>query len=174
MPTISSEDLLPRLERPDDVLLLDVREPDEFGQWRIPGSVNLPLGELASRIAEIPHDREVVTVCAAGVRAARAAEALVSEGIEAVVLAGGMGAWAAVYDHAQSDVGGATVVQVRRRGKGCLSYVIGQVRPLPSSIPPWTSRDTSTSPTNTAGGSPTSSTPTCTPTTSAVPARWPR
>ena len=123
--TISTEELLPRLEPPDAVLLLDVREPDEFAEWRIPGAVNIPLGELTDRVGDIPHDREVVTVCAAGTRAARAVERLAEAGIEAVVLAGGMGAWAAAYDCASIEVGGATVVQVRRRGKGCLSYVIG-------------------------------------------------
>jgi glyoxylase-like metal-dependent hydrolase (beta-lactamase superfamily II) len=41
------------------------------------------------------------------------------------VLEGGMGAWASTYDTVSAVMGGATVVQFRRRGKGCLSYVIG-------------------------------------------------
>lgn len=125
MEMISTGELLPRLEPPDAVLLLDVREPDEFAEWRIPGAVNIPLRELVNRVGEIPRDRDVVTVCTAGVRAARAVETLADAGIDAAVLAGGMGAWAVAYDSASIEVGGATVVQVRRRGKGCLSYVVG-------------------------------------------------
>ena len=125
MPTISTESLIELLEQPEAVLLLDVREPDEFAAWRIPGSVNVPLGELGATIGEIPRGRRIVTVCAAGVRAERAAEALGRRGIDAGVLEGGMGAWADTYDTAAVELEGATVVQVRRRGKGCLSYLVG-------------------------------------------------
>jgi glyoxylase-like metal-dependent hydrolase (beta-lactamase superfamily II) len=125
MHSITADRLLPLLDEPGSLYLLDVREPDEFAAWRIPGSVNVPLGTLGDHIAEVPRDREVVTVCAAGTRATRAAELLSGSGIDAGVLAGGMDGWAETYDSASIDLGGATVVQVRRRGKGCLSYIIG-------------------------------------------------
>lgn len=105
--------------------LLDVREPEEFGAWALAGARNLPMSRLASEMGQIERDREVVVVCASGSRSGRATQSLRAAGIPAVNLVGGMIAWAAVYDTAVLDLGAARVVQLRRRGKGCLSYVVG-------------------------------------------------
>ena len=104
--------------------LIDVREPDEFAAWAIPGAVNIPLGELTGRVAEVGTGT-VVTVCAAGTRAQQAAELLADEGRDVAVLSGGMASWGRAYDEVAARFGPATVVQVRRRGKGCLAYVVG-------------------------------------------------
>lgn len=125
MRSITAGELLARLDDGDAVVVLDVREPDEFESWAIPGSVNMPLGGLERRLGEVPRDATVVTVCAAGTRAASASEILARAGVESSVLDGGMGGWSRVYDDAVMDAGAATIVQVRRRGKGCLSYVVG-------------------------------------------------
>lgn len=122
--TLSGDELVARLDDPE-LFLLDVREPDEVAEWQIPGAVNVPLGSLEARLDEVPEDREVVVVCAAGARATKAAELLAEHGRASRVLEGGMGAWALTYDEVEGDFEGATVVQVRRRGKGCLSYVVG-------------------------------------------------
>lgn len=121
----TAQALLDSLDRSPHPFVLDVREPDEFAEWHIDGAVNIPLATLSARTAGVPRDREVVTVCAAGVRAAQAASTLAAAGIAAAVLDGGMTAWAHAYDEAELDIAGATVVQVRRRGKGCLSYIVG-------------------------------------------------
>lgn len=118
-------DLAGVLGTADAPFLLDVREPDEVASWAIPGAINVPLGQLGARVSEIPRDRQVVTVCAAGARSSMAADALAEAGYEVANLVGGMASWAGVYDTAEIDVDGATVVQVRRRGKGCLSYIVG-------------------------------------------------
>ena len=131
MSTISmmtTDTLVALLESPGSRTLVDVRERDEFELWRIAGACNIPLGQLADRLQEIPRDRPVVAICAAGLRAAKGAEILRAAGYEVAVLDGGMGAWGHTYDHVSLEVGGATVVQVRRRGKGCLSYVVGAGR----------------------------------------------
>jgi glyoxylase-like metal-dependent hydrolase (beta-lactamase superfamily II) len=60
-----------------------------------------------------------------GTRARQGAEVLDRHGRAAEVLDGGMRAWASTYDSVEGQFGDATVVQLRRRGKGCLSYVIG-------------------------------------------------
>ena len=125
MNQISAHEVAARLGTDDEPFILDVRERDEVAEWAIPGAVNIPVGELARRSAEIPDDQQVVVVCASGGRSARATEALVRAGWDAHDLRGGMAAWGAVYDSAERQVGAATIVQVRRRGKGCLSYVIG-------------------------------------------------
>jgi len=122
---ITAHELASRLGSPDSPFVLDVRNPDEHDAWKIPTSVNIPVAELAERLDELPRDSELVVHCAAGGRSAQAAALLVDRGYDVAELAGGMGAWAEVYDTAELCVGDVTVVQVRRRAKGCLSYVIG-------------------------------------------------
>lgn len=109
----------------DRLYLIDVREPDEVADWQIPGVHNIPLGELEQALNVVPRDRFLVVVCAKGARAQQGAQILADHEIASAVLEGGMGAWAATYDSVSGDFGGAVVVQLRRRGKGCLSYVVG-------------------------------------------------
>lgn len=122
---ITAQQLAERLNTDDNPLVVDVRNPDEHRAWRIPGSVNIPLAELADRLGELPRDRELVVHCAAGARSAQAAVLLVEAGYPVAELAGGMGSWAEVYDTAEVPAGDTTIVQIRRRAKGCLSYVVG-------------------------------------------------
>jgi len=102
-----------------------VRDRDEVAEWQIPGVHNIPLGELPDNIAGLPRDRHLVVICAKGMRAQMGAELLATQGLASSVLEGGMGAWASTYDTVAGDFAGAKVVQLRRRGKGCLSYVVG-------------------------------------------------
>jgi len=122
---IAADDLVVALDADPALFLLDVREPDEFADWVIPNAINIPLGQLKARLDEVPSDAHVVVVCAKGSRAAEGATILQEHGRPSAVLEGGMGAWASTYDAVEGAFGGATVVQLRRRGKGCLSYVIG-------------------------------------------------
>jgi len=122
---ISARDVAARLGTDDEPFILDVREPDEVAEWAIPGAINIPAGELAQRADEVPRGEPVVVVCASGGRSARAPDALARAGWDAYDLVGGMAAWGTVYDTAELTAGAATIVQVRRRGKGCLSYVVG-------------------------------------------------
>jgi glyoxylase-like metal-dependent hydrolase (beta-lactamase superfamily II)/rhodanese-related sulfurtransferase len=121
---IDGSDLVAHLDDAN-LYLVDVREPDEVAEWSIPGVHNYPLDSLASRVDEIPHEKELVVVCAKGARALKGAEILAAHGLASRVLEGGMGSWSSTYDHVTGEFAGATVVQVRRRGKGCLSYVVG-------------------------------------------------
>jgi glyoxylase-like metal-dependent hydrolase (beta-lactamase superfamily II) len=122
---ITAMELASRLGSDRPPVVLDVRNPDEHAAWKIPTSINIPVAELADRLAELPQGTELVVHCAAGGRSAQAADLLVERGYDVAELAGGMGAWAEVYDTADLAVGDATVIQVRRRAKGCLSYVVG-------------------------------------------------
>lgn len=72
--------------------LLDVRTPIEFAGGHIDGAINIPVGELAQRMGEVPEG-PVVVYCRSGARSARAAGSLVQSGREAVYDLGGMGAW---------------------------------------------------------------------------------
>ena len=122
---ISAQEVAARLGTDLEPFILDVREPSEVAEWVIPGAVNIPIGQLGERASEIPRDEDVVVVCAAGGRSSRATEALAEAGWDVYDLTGGMAAWGTVYDTAEVTAGAATIVQVRRRGKGCLSYVVG-------------------------------------------------
>jgi rhodanese-related sulfurtransferase len=73
--------------------LLDVREPDEWLAGHAPQAVHIPLGQLAEHLDQVPSDTQVVAVCRGGHRSATAAKLLLSEGRDAINLAGGMKAW---------------------------------------------------------------------------------
>ncbi len=72
-------------------LLVDVREPSEFEAGTLPGAINIPLGELHTRLSELDRDRRVVLLCRSGGRSGAAAQQLTGEGFADVVnLVGGM------------------------------------------------------------------------------------
>lgn len=60
--------------------LLDVRTPEEFAAGHANGAINIPVQVLASRLSEIPKDREVVVYCHSGRRSGQAAEILTNAG----------------------------------------------------------------------------------------------
>jgi rhodanese-related sulfurtransferase len=76
--------------------VLDVRQPDEWAAVHIPGATLIPLGDLPSRLAEVPKDQRVVVVCHSGNRSAKGRDVLLGAGYPSVTsMAGGMTAWAA-------------------------------------------------------------------------------
>ena len=91
---IDPDELAGRLEG-DDVLVLDVRDEDEFTEGHIPGSIHLPYGELPDRLGEVPRDKEIAAICSGGKRSGLAASILQREGFERVVHVanGGVGTW---------------------------------------------------------------------------------
>jgi len=132
--SIEMESLREMLERGEPVTVLDVRPEDQRSEWRIPGSVYFDAyGALKAKDpnamegADLPERLPVVTVCAEGNSSAEAAEQLRDRGFEAYTLEGGMKAWSTAWNTAEASVAGtdARVIQVRRTGKGCLSYLIG-------------------------------------------------
>ncbi len=79
--------------------LLDVREPHELQISALPNAINIPLGQLAGRLAELDSADEMVVFCKAGTRSARALELLASAGFKKVKnLKGGINAWAKEVD----------------------------------------------------------------------------
>jgi NADPH-dependent 2,4-dienoyl-CoA reductase/sulfur reductase-like enzyme/rhodanese-related sulfurtransferase len=73
-----------------DGFLLDVRENVELAVEHLPEAVNIPLGQLRSRLNELPHDREIGVICRSGQRAYYATRILLQEGFDAQVISGGM------------------------------------------------------------------------------------
>jgi len=80
----------------DDSLVIDVRQADEYAAGHVPGAVHLTAGSLPDRLAGLPHDRPIVTICASGMRASIAASLIRSAGFEDVSwVASGVPAWKA-------------------------------------------------------------------------------
>jgi glyoxylase-like metal-dependent hydrolase (beta-lactamase superfamily II)/rhodanese-related sulfurtransferase len=130
---IETDTLRDWLDTQQPVTVLDIRTDEDRAQWAIPGSMHVnaydalrngqagPLADLA-----IPTDRPVVTVCNAGKVSQTAANVLASRGFDARSLTGGMKAWSLAWNIAEVPLADplVRVVQVRRTGKGCLSYIV--------------------------------------------------
>jgi rhodanese-related sulfurtransferase len=86
---------VPAAEVPADILLVDVREPDEWTAGHAPGAMHIPLGQLGARYTEIPQDGRVYLICRAGSRSNQAALALAGAGWDVVNVSDGMTGWAA-------------------------------------------------------------------------------
>lgn len=70
---------------------IDVREPEEVAAGTLPGTTNIPLGELPDRLSELDPNRRVVLLCQAGGRSTKAAKQLTAAGFTDVInLDGGM------------------------------------------------------------------------------------
>ena len=90
-------DFLQTAETPP--LLLDVREPHEYGHCHIEGSVNMPMNSFPARLAELDRDAEIVTICHQGMRSGAVADYLLGRGYTRITnLQGGIDAWAAQVD----------------------------------------------------------------------------
>src|SRR2546429_8584441 len=137
IPTISTEELRQLLERGAAVTVLDVRPAADRAEWSIPGSVHADAYDALRRgdstaVADFhpTNGDRVVTVCAAGKTSMLAAERLRARGLDAMSLEGGMRAWSLAWNTAELPCPESTawIVQLRRTGKGCLSYLIGSNR----------------------------------------------
>ena len=103
IPAVTVEELKAKLDRGDGVVVLDVREPNEYQICRIAGSTLIPLGELPSRTAELDRDRELIVHCKVGGRSAKAVALLQERGFTRVRnLTGGILAWIDRIDPSQS------------------------------------------------------------------------
>ena len=95
LPLISPQALLERQAKRDPSLfVLDVRTPEEYAAGHVPGAVNVPYDQVASHLAEIPKDKDVVLYCRSGRRTGLAAEVLEANGYTKLGhLQGDMEAW---------------------------------------------------------------------------------
>ncbi len=99
---ITAVELKQRLDRGDDLKIVDVREPNEYQINRIPGSVLIPLGDVPKRYNELDPDDLIVVHCKMGSRSAKAADFLRSVGFKNVLnLKGGVLDWVDKVDPAQ-------------------------------------------------------------------------
>jgi rhodanese-related sulfurtransferase len=85
-------DELARL-RESGVVLIDVRQPEEFEDFRVPGAQLIPMVDVPERIEEIPDDERVYVICLTGARSGKVVDYLNRQGYDTVNVAGGTKAW---------------------------------------------------------------------------------
>jgi glyoxylase-like metal-dependent hydrolase (beta-lactamase superfamily II)/rhodanese-related sulfurtransferase len=129
------------------VTILDIRPAEDREQWSIPGSRHVDAYQAVKEGSTdllfetpLPAGQPVVTVCGSGRVSLVAAEALTGRrAIPALSLHGGMKAWSLAWNTASRTLGAVDVTQVRRTGKGCLSYVVrsgGETAVIDPSVDP--------------------------------------
>ncbi len=120
-----------RLDSGEVPFIFDLRNSDEFKDWRIEGRkeiqmVNIPqedfVGEEERHLSRFPKGRPIVTFCAHGDAAQYSAELLRKHGFDAIALEGGMDRWSEYYEHKLVSTK-PEVYQIYRVAKGCISYL---------------------------------------------------
>ena len=129
--SIDTNTLRTWLETGKKVSILDIRPRHEREEWFIPQSIHFDAYEKLkakdpTALQELYLDKSipVVTVCAGGKTSLVAAQLLAEKGYDAYSLSKGMNGWSLAWNLAYQQFDGFEVWQVRRTGKGCLSYII--------------------------------------------------
>ncbi len=94
----------------ETVMLLDVREPDEWQRGHAPGARHIPMGEVPARMAELDPQARLFVVCHAGGRSQQVASYLARNGYQPANVTGGMLAWAEAGRPVVTDDGSAGTV----------------------------------------------------------------
>src|ERR687898_2670915 len=101
---------VPVTELPDDALVIDIREQEEWDRGHAPTAVHIPMSELPARVdglaPSLAGDEPLVITCRSGGRVQRVMPWLAQQGYEVANMDGGMGAWLA-GGKAMEGAGGA-------------------------------------------------------------------
>ena len=97
--TITPTELKSRLDKGDQLVLLDVREQWEFDLAKLNGSTLIPLATLPNSLGKLSKETEIIAICHHGMRSADATNFLLQQGFPNVKnLVGGIDAWSALVD----------------------------------------------------------------------------
>ncbi len=137
---ISPKEVKKRLYCKDQTMLIvDIRDKDEYDDWNIAGSVNVPVNssiasgnvnEIKKLLSRLPRDKEIITVCSRGTNSQLASYMLGEMKYKVFTMTGGMRGWNENFDVYETEIPtddphhSFTVAQFVRIGKGCLSYII--------------------------------------------------
>ncbi len=99
IPTVSVREV------PEDAVVLDVREDDEWVHGHIDGATHIPMGDVPARLDEVPEADPLYVICRSGGRSARVAAWLNANGYDAVNVGDGMGTWEALGRPMVSETG---------------------------------------------------------------------
>ena len=91
--SLTIEEAKERIENGQALVILDVRQPDEYRAGHIAGAKLVPLSELSGRMEELPKDKQILCVCASGARSSAATGQLSSAGFDVLNMRGGMSGW---------------------------------------------------------------------------------
>ena len=94
----------------ESVVLLDVREDDEWARGHAAGAQHIPMGDVPARMAEIDTEATLYVVCHAGGRSQRVAQYLARNGYEPINVAGGMLSWSEAGRPVVTDYGSAGTI----------------------------------------------------------------
>jgi glyoxylase-like metal-dependent hydrolase (beta-lactamase superfamily II)/rhodanese-related sulfurtransferase len=134
---ITAEELKLKLESGEDIEVIDIREEEEYREWHIQPSTNIPVynalnsGQvkpLMKSADRLPKDKPVVLYCRVGNTSKFSSQILNKMGFDTYSLIGGIHGWSGVASEATVSLKSkpeATLIQIRRNGKGCLSYLVG-------------------------------------------------
>jgi glyoxylase-like metal-dependent hydrolase (beta-lactamase superfamily II)/rhodanese-related sulfurtransferase len=131
-------EVLKRADGGEPLVLLDVRNDEDFERWKLEGrkpleTVHVPYFDFIEdeerAAAQLPRGREIVVVCASGDSSAMVSELLSDKGLPARNVSGGMVAYGTYLEPVAVPLGPGEkgrfeIWQINRRGKGCLSYVV--------------------------------------------------
>lgn len=137
-PAVGIGELLKRADAGEPIVLLDVRNDEDFKSWKLEGrkpleTVHVPYFDFIEdeeRAASLlPRNRQIVVVCASGDSSAMVSEMLNEKGLTAKNVEGGMVAYGSHLEPVRvplssEEKGRFEIWQLNRRGKGCLSYVV--------------------------------------------------
>jgi rhodanese-related sulfurtransferase len=93
MREIDIDGLKRELDGDEETALIDVREPTEYSEAHVPGAVLIPMGQLPSRLEELPRDRTIYVICRSGNRSGAMGPLLDAHGFDSVNVVGGTMAW---------------------------------------------------------------------------------
>lgn len=94
----------------ESVILLDVREDDEWQRGHADGARHIPMGDVPARMGELDSDATLYVVCHAGGRSMRVAQYLARSGFDPINVTGGMLAWAGAGRQVVTDDGSTGTV----------------------------------------------------------------
>lgn len=90
--TISAKELRHK-KLSSKLILLDVRDAEEYAGQHIPGSIHIPATEISFRLKELNEQAEIIVYCNHGNRSSQVANFLLYKGYDTYILAGGMESW---------------------------------------------------------------------------------
>lgn len=91
---VDTETLMEMINSKEDMIIVDLREPELFSKSRVPSSINIPFEEIPSRYTELPNDKKIVFVCHTGRMGMDSGNLLLENGFKQVYnLEGGIAQW---------------------------------------------------------------------------------
>ena len=93
MKHLAAKEVEQKLDKGEQLNIIDVRETDEVAAGKIPSAINIPLGLVEFRLQDLDKSKEYILVCRSGGRSSKAAAFLEGRGFHVTNMDGGMLAW---------------------------------------------------------------------------------